>query len=184
MRRAMILVVLGLGGCASMLGIQPIPLRTAVEVRSSEFEREVEVVGLNQWLWASRDPSAAYDTNAPSGQYFLRSWIDPETGAVTHQLYVDLFYFDEAWHHWMGASSEQAERLDVVAISSDVQSCGRGGRCTFVEQIGVTIPESMMERASEGFRVKLYAQNGREEVLVVTPEQVRAQVDAVEPYRP
>lgn len=174
-------IVFGLVACAHALHVPDLEERHHVEVRQSEFEQETTLVGLNDMFADLEGLSQVGIMRAPKGEYFLRSWVDPDEQSVRHQIYVDIQYHREEWDHWRNANSEEAEELEVTRINTDVSRCSATtNRCTYNEIIGIGVEHEKLTRFEEtGLRIRLYARSGREQDFVLSSEQIQAQLDEV-----
>jgi hypothetical protein len=72
------------------------------KIEDSEFDQSVKVIGLHLF-------------DNPFGgiikEWFLRSFINKKTKAVSHQLYVQLNYRGEEWHFYTTAADDSATSL-------------------------------------------------------------------------
>lgn len=170
---------LSLSACAHALHVPNIEQRQHVEVRESQFEREITLIGLNDLAADLDGLSQSEIMRAPKGEFFLRSWIDPDDGTVSHQVYVRIQYHREESDGWRRAGTEEAEELEVARIDYDVSNCSaRTGRCTYVETIGIDVrPETLEEFRDTGLRIRLFAQSGRELDLYLSSKQIGAQLE-------
>jgi hypothetical protein len=108
----------------------------------------------------------------------LRSWVDKQTHAVTHQLYVELSYDDE-YQYFQAAADDTARDLPVVPIDHS-SMCPRID-CTHFETIGMAIDEATLRaRAEQGLRVKLSARRGSTVILLLSPIQIGLQLAAID----
>jgi hypothetical protein len=147
-------------------------LASRVEVNDDKFEKAVRFLGR-----PSQHDSPLYGI-ADTNTYRLRSWLDRNTGAMTHQLYVSHFYSGE-WIFWHRASDDQANTLEFVSIARNVISCRSG--CSYSEAFGVTIPHRTLERArNTGLSIKFFARTGREKVIHLSSDDINAQLFAME----
>ena len=59
--------------------------------------------------------------------------------------------------------------------------CGRHTDCSLLEMFGAMIDDAVLrEKQHDGYRVKFYAQSGREKIITITPEQISAQLARIE----
>lgn len=136
--------------------------RNAVEIADSPYDPEVTVKGLD------RVPDIRLGLGY---RYFLRSRVGKKSLETSHQLYasgVDA-------HSWRSANDEQANPLEFVRI-------GDGRRRSYA--FAASIPEETLRaRRLYGYSVKFYALDGETIVMRITPEQIGAQLDAVDAVR-
>jgi hypothetical protein len=173
--RALVCLVLPavLTGCLAHGGVQnadPRVLSTYVQKKASVYETYATYVG------------PPIMENAGSS-YFLRSFVDNETGAATHQLYVRTTYHGTDWDTWYRANSDEGRSLEFTSLEQDVEGCGGWKNCVYTEQFGITVSDAYMrERAGIGGSVKVYARSGNEAVLTLPPNYIQAQLLAIDPY--
>lgn len=112
----------------------------------------------------------------------LRSFVSRETGATSHQLYVDMFYSGD-WRYYEAASDENAVTLHVVSIDRIVGDCSNTlFGCTLNETVGVDLPEAALRaHAQTGYQIQLRAHSGNQQVLTVTKEMIQEQLAKVDP---
>ena len=159
---AFLLLILLLAACAA-----PKPQAT---VEDDEFSREATIVGWG--LYANPLTTDIYHLCR------LRSFIDKETHAVHHQLYVEIHYEDE-YQYFNSAADDTARSLPVLIIDRS-HSCPRT-TCMHYETIGVAIDDATLRaRAAQGFRVKLSARRGSTLILGVSPQQIGLQLAAID----
>ena len=160
---ALLLLVLLLAACVAA--------KPEVTVQDDRFSKEVVVFG-----WGN------YVNNNPWGGIFrdwrLRSFIDKQTHAVSHQIYVDIHYDDE-YQYFNSAADDTARDLAVFAIDRSSQ-CPRV-TCTHYETVGIAIDDATLRaRAAQGIQVKLSARRGAAVILTVSPEQIGVQLAAID----
>ena len=107
--------------------------------------------------------------------YCLRSLLDNQTGEVEHQLYVSDSYFG-AERDWNAARDSAGKALRFVPISREEITCD--GRCSYVEEFAATLPESELRASPNGLTVTFLARSGNEKLIVVSGEQIAAQLAA------
>jgi hypothetical protein len=112
--------------------------------------------------------------------YCLRSFLDRKTGEVSYQVYVSDSYFG-AERRWSAARDAAGDPLRFVHLSTDEITCD--GSCSYAEEFAATIPESELHANPSGFAVTFSAQSGDEKKILVSGEQVAAQIAAVEARR-
>ncbi len=159
---------------ASLLSADPAAAASrapAVQITTDQFSKDVTFVG----------PIGAVNPfGGTSRIWHIRSWLNKETKAVTHQLYVDIGYVGGL--RWYGtAADDRANTLEVIRIGSNVGSC-RGG-CSMSETVGITLDDALLRsRAQTGFQIKLSAQSGDSLIIDILPDQIAAQLNAVDTY--
>jgi len=159
---------------AALVGATPAeaaPRAPAVQVTTDQFSKEVAFVG----------PIGAVNPfGGTSRLWRIRSWLNKETKAVSHQLYVDIGYIG-SWRWYGMAADDQANSLEVIRIGSNVGSC-RGG-CSLSETVGIALDDALLRsRASTGFQIKLSAQSGASFIIDVSAGQIAAQLNAIDTY--
>src|SRR5690348_6426181 len=122
-----------------------------VTVKDDRFSKEVVVFG-----WGN------YVNNNPWGGIFrdwrLRSFVDKQTHAVSHQIYVDIHY-DNEYQYFNSAADDTARDLPVLLIDRS-HECPRI-TCTHYETVGIAIDDATLRaRAAQGIQVKLSARRG------------------------
>jgi hypothetical protein len=136
--------------------------RDRIEIADSRYDAQVTVLGIEL-------PSDGHQLSPY--RHFLRSTVDKNTVAAEHLLYVDGI----RPHAWSAASDERAEALEFVAL---------GPRRRLMDDFGARISEeALRSRRLYGYRVKFYALDGETIVMRLTPEQIGAQLDAVDAVR-
>src|SRR4051794_6919877 len=76
MKKLVIATMLVLAACVSQE-----PIMQTVEVEEDSFSKEIRLTGILESIGQNKLPKDGY-------QYFLRSWIDRDTGKVNHQIYI------------------------------------------------------------------------------------------------
>jgi hypothetical protein len=140
-----------------------------VMVEQSQFEPHVIV----------RGPAYGVATS-PNTVRFLRSFIDRQSGIVTHQLYVRDAYRAASWRSWEHANDEEAHPLELVPIFTDVDNCSGRGGCAYVEEVGVVLPDSGLRGHPAGYAIKLYARNGESLVVPIADHEIAPVLRAVD----
>jgi hypothetical protein len=140
-----------------------------VTVKDDQFSRQVTILG-----WGS------YET--PYGgiarDWRLRSWVDKQTHAVSHQIYIEMSYDDE-YQFFEAAADDTARSLAVIAIDRSFM-CPHLD-CTHFETIGVEIDEATLRaRAGQGFRIKISSRRGSTLILPLSPTQIGLQLAAID----
>jgi hypothetical protein len=113
--------------------------------------------------------------------YCLRSFLDNQTGEVEHQLYVSDSYFGVE-RDWNAARDGAGTAPRFVHISREEIACDE--RCSYVEEFAATLPESELRANPSGLAVTFFARSGNEKVIVVSAEQIAAQLAAKAARRP
>lgn len=169
MRRALAaLLVLIVTGCTP-----PGPPHVAIE--DDEFSPQATVLGVSL---ADRPFGGIYRT------WFLRSFVDKRSHAVTHQLYVELSY-DGDRMIFNRAADDTATPLPVLRIDRSTLYCDRQiDFCTRAETIAVEVSDAELRaRAASGFRIKISAHSGDALILAITPQMIDLQLAAVDHLR-
>jgi hypothetical protein len=151
---ALLLVLLA--GCA-----QP---RTTVVVRGDEFSKGITLEGI-----PLRNPN--------NGILFwmLRSFVDRQTHAAAHQIYVEWTYSGPSSGRY-SAADDTARPLQVTNIFKE--SCAFN-KCDRTDTLGIAIDEETLRaRVATGLRVKLSGQDGSAAILSITPQMISAQLAA------
>jgi len=87
------------------------------------------------------------------------------------------------WVIWSRANTQDAQQLEFVSIRRAVISCGSYTGCSYAEDFGATIPDTILKTHLDGFSVKFYAQTGKEMVITLTSQQIRQQLKAIEDFQ-
>jgi hypothetical protein len=164
----LLLFIIFLLKCATALA----PLRKAVEVEDDKYERVATVVGIEEKIGA--DPMSF-------SRFFIRSWIDKESGNVIHQIYVFYSYSGQNWRFYQRANSQEAQPLELTEIDRDV-NCYQYG-CTYYETLGVMIADEYLRNHLNGFSIKISARSGHSFIIEVTPEQIKSQLIKIQEYK-
>jgi len=155
-------LLLGLVACGP-LAVDP-PPRTTVNVIADKFSKDVTLEGLPQ--------NNAFADN--STFWMLRSFLNPQTRTVQHQIYVDWFFPGHGTTKYH-AADDRARTLPTRQIYKE--SCGR--KCGQTDTIVIDIDETMLRaRAMTGFQVKLSGNDGVSTILGITPQMIAAQLQA------
>ena len=162
--------IISLSGCATPDG----GTAAALHIRSIEDDQFSKNVVIN---------GAEVYVNPFGGTFrswFIRSWVDKKTHAVSHQLYVDISYIGQ-WEFFSFAADDTAKTLDVTKINSKVGDCFGG--CSLSETIGISLDDSILRsRVTNGYQIKVSAKSGDSLILPISPEQIRLQMAAVDQY--
>jgi hypothetical protein len=165
--------MLFVGGCAA-LGGAPQTVGDSVQVESDQFSKDITLTGVGVLI------------NPLGGtvrKWFIRSWINKDTHAVSHQLYVSISYTGD-WKFFQWAADDTSKTLEVVKIDSHVDSCSGGFLgCDLSETVGITLDDATLRgRATQGYQIKLSAKSGDALILDISPEQITKQLAAVDAY--
>jgi len=124
---------------------------------------------------------AAPFLGVPDTNFFcLRSLVDRDTGATTHQLYVSESY-SGAERGWDAARGGNGGRLRFIAISRDDIPCPEGA--CFVEEFAADLPETALRGNLAGFVVNFSAKSGAVKTIAVSADRIAAQLAAIEAWR-
>lgn len=157
-------------GCIS----PPPPPTTIANIQDDAFSKNVTINGGTVHEFPSGILGSLFRN------FFIRSWVDKKTGSVSHQLYVDITY-DGEWKFFEWAADDTATSLNVVKIDSHVDNCHNG--CSFEEILGIELDDATLRsRVNAGYPIKLSAKDGTAIFLKVAPEQIKAQLEAVDKY--
>lgn len=117
--------------------------------------------------------------------YCLRSFIDRRTGATEHQVYVADSY-SGAERRWNAARDGTGRPLRFVEVTRQEITCSGG--CSYLEEFAASIPESELRANPQGLTVIFAAASGAEKKIVISGDQIAAQLAAVakagRPVRP
>ncbi len=141
-----------------------------VAIEDDEFEISATFLG----------PQAFVD-DVGEDYYFIRSWVNKETGAIKHQIYVVVRYGGD-WRFYERARAVGGSTLDFTEIDRDVD-CARYG-CTYTEDFGVAVSDSSLRAATEsGLSFKAVARKGADVVVNVSPDLITQQLDAISSWQ-
>ncbi|HEX8390881.1 MAG TPA: hypothetical protein VF665_00885 [Longimicrobium sp.] len=155
----------GGGSVSSRANVSPGGVETRVDAASPN----VQYVGREQRV----------TENGQNTSYFLRSFRNRTTGAVSHQLYVTDRYRAREYRNWSRATGPGNTTLQYVAISRDVEQCPDAAGCPRVEAFGVTLPHAALTRAgASGYTVRAYSRGGASVTLPIAGAAVQAQLEA------
>ena len=179
-RRAPLAALFGLAvaGCAVQHPASPLAgsaPAARVTVRADLSPRYVEFIGPK--ILFAKPFLGVPDTN-----YFaLRSWVDRETGAAAHQLYVAESYRGKR-RVWQSARNERGDPLPVVSIGSDEIACDAD--CSYSDEFAAKLPEALLHDSAErGLVVTFAAQSGNVRRIEVPAAAIRAELAAIEAWR-
>jgi len=112
--------------------------------------------------------------------YCLRSFVDRQTGETRHQVYVSDSYTG-AERHWDAARDGAGRPLRVLEISRVKIGCD--GDCSYAEEFAANIPESELGTDPRGLKVTFSGASGAEKTILVSENQIAAQLAAVDAQR-
>jgi hypothetical protein len=152
-------------------------LRAEVEVIDDKFEKAATFLGIETTFGVQ---SHTFPENAA----FLRSWVNKEeTRIVQHQLYIYQTYTGE-WRNYYAVTDENATRLPFAAIARDVVICAARD-CVLSETFGARIDDRVLRRIANigaSYSVKFRAKSGVSDIVTITSEMAKAQIDAIDAY--
>lgn len=153
---AIVVLLLGLAACA--------PPRTTVNVIGDKFSKEVTLVGI-----------PLYDPDNGHLLWMLRSFVNPQTHAASHQIYIEWTYAGpSSGRYW--AADDTAQDLPVSMLFKE--SCPFN-KCDRTDTIGIGLNEATLRaRVATGFQVKLSAQDGTAAILTINSQMITAQLQA------
>lgn len=108
--------------------------------------------------------------------YCLRSFVDRQTGATVHQLYVADSYFGAA-RDWNGAQDAAGRALPFTHISTDKITCENG--CAYAEEFAASLPEAELNSSGHGVTVTFTARSGNSMKIAISGAQIAHQLAAV-----
>jgi hypothetical protein len=112
--------------------------------------------------------------------YCLRSFLDRQTGATAHQLYVADSYFG-AKRDWDGAQDAAGHPLPFTHISTNKITCENG--CAYAEEFAATLPKAGLRSADRGLAVTFTARSGNTMTIELSGAQIARQLAAVDAVR-
>lgn len=147
------------------------PRAPEVQVTTDQFSKDVTFLGPQQII----NPFGGTIRS-----YRLRSWVNKETKAVEHQLYVEISYIG-SWRWYSTAADDTAQDLPVTRIGSNVSSCSFG--CSLSETVGVALSdEALRRRAASGMQIKISARSGDGLIIDLPAPQIGLQLTAIDRY--
>jgi PDZ domain len=168
-----------LAAVAAALWILPLQAQTSGPsgipgVESDEFSMLMKING-------------AVESDNPVAGIFktwrLRSFVSKRDGTAEHQIYVTLRYHSlTSRNHFNSASDETAAPLTVKTIASNFEyGCSKKAfsyGCNNSEHIGIDVTANVLRaHAATGYRIKISAKSGDSFIIVVSPNQIAAQLD-------
>jgi hypothetical protein len=117
----------------------------------------------------------------PDTNYFaLRSWLDKETGAVAHQLYVSESYVG-ARRKWQGAHDAKGDVLPIVSIGSHKIACDPD--CSYADDFAASLSDALLRNSREGLAVTFTAQSGNTSTIGVPAAAITVQLAILDTWR-
>jgi hypothetical protein len=171
---AAVVCAAALGACAPLApapGAATNAGGSAVTVRQNLSGRYIALIG----------PKAQHDPpylGAPGTNFFcLRSFVDRQTGATSHQLYVAASY--DALRDWNAAHDSAGRALEFVPISRYKITCDRSEACSYAEEFAAILPENELSGNTGGFSVTFTDRADNAQRIAVSGGQVEAQLAAL-----
>jgi len=147
------------------------PRAPEVQVTTDQFSRDVTFLG---------PPQIINPFGGTIRSYRLRSWVNKETKAVEHQLYVEISYIG-SWRWYVAAADDTAQELTVRQIASNVSSCSFG--CSLSETVGIALSdETLRRRAATGMQIKISSRSGDALIIDLSAVQIGLQLSAIDRY--
>lgn len=143
-------------------------LRSVPAVQASDFDTDIAILGIEKAI-PNRYP---YQEE----RFFLETRIDKRSGAVRHVLVVQDVY-QGMRRAYDSAADDTARSLPVDSLYHSTAY----NRKIKLELVGVELDEATLrERRAVGYRVRLSSKTGHQEILPITPEQIAAQLEALD----
>lgn len=172
--RSLLAVLLGtaLTACAQLPPPEnPAQPSAAAPARADVSPRFIGVIG-------TRAQHAPPFLGVPQTNFYcLRSFVDHQTGATLHQLYVSDSY-SGAERRWNAARDDTGRSLRFIEIGRNEITCDGG--CSYLEEFAANIPESELRANPQGLTVIFSAGSGTEKRILVSAAQITAQLAAVD----
>jgi hypothetical protein len=147
--------------------------RDSVQAKTDKFDNQVTFLGITKTDVTSRE----YAIPARN-HYFLRSFLYKDSGEITHQIYVSLKYRHD-WRYYNNASLIGGSNPELLQIDREVVDCG-SYTCVYEETVAVEIPTNYLKKNKEGFKVKLSADSGDEDIITISGRQIKRQLNSIE----
>lgn len=161
---------------ATALEDTPPPAVKSVTVKDDEFDKTILFIGPEE----EHEPAL---TSRKPNVFQLKTTMDRKSGEVTHQLVMTHNYAAKSWKFWQRAADEDAEPLELATIRRDVGFCSPA--CTYAEVVGATLSDAALRaRKDKGYSIKLYARDGGEKVIALSPEMIAMQIAAIDQRKP
>jgi hypothetical protein len=145
--------------------------RSTVAVREHVSGRYLALIG----------PKAQHDPpylDTPETNFFcLRSFVDQQTGASAHQLYVAASY--DAKRDWDAAHDGAGQTLKFIPISRYKIACDGKDNCSYAEEFAAILPESELRQDPGGLAVTFTDRAGDAQTIAVSADQIAAQLAAL-----
>ncbi len=165
------LIALAVVACAPRAAQQQ--QQQAIQIEDDKFSPEATFIGIQ------------VIDNPGSGtfkEWFIRSFVNKQSGDITHQLYVHVGYTGDR-RRYEAATDDHATPLPFARIERDRGAC-KYGNCDYDEDFGLGLRDTVLrERAGTGFQVKVVAHSGDSLILTVAPGQIVPQLATVDAYR-
>jgi hypothetical protein len=145
------------------------PGAPTVAVREDLSGRFIALIG------PKRQHAPPYLDTPGTNFYCLRSFIDRKTGKTSDQLYVAASY--DAKRDWNAAHDEAGRPLKFIPISRNKILCA--GNCSYAEEFAANLRKGELLDNPEGFAVTFVDRAGNAQTIVVSEDQVSAQLAAV-----
>ncbi|MEX1213313.1 MAG: hypothetical protein WEA36_10750 [Balneolaceae bacterium] len=145
--------------------------RDAVQVIEDPYSDSIQYAGVTNTVEGTMGDLVGYNS-------FLRTWANKETGEVSHQLYIDINYFNSDWIFFSHATFIGGTPAELTQINREVITCTIGG-CGYNEVVGIDFTTEELRSLTEGTSLKLYSESGYEEIVEIRPDQVNAQLATI-----
>jgi len=140
----------------------------SIEIEYDEFAKITEYTG-----------PVYSDFSGYRSHLFLRAFKHDKLDRTDYQVYVYSYYCRKGWRFYNRAYDSEGNRLEIIVIDRNVESCGRNRYCCYWEHIGVNIAQDYLEKHKEaGMRFKL-AGKGGSEVFCVPAAYIKAFLNRV-----
>jgi len=159
MKKLIILLVLCLS-CATT----PKTFKSTVTIENDTFKKVTIFSGIEHKLY-----------EGSGSRYFLRSFYNQRTKALTHQIYV-VAYYGYSWRFYYSAIDITGKEYGFLPIDSYV-SCHHG--CLYTEHFGINITTKDMLNNPHGITFKIYSKSGEPVIFELTNQQINAQLSAI-----
>jgi hypothetical protein len=169
-----VMLVLALGGCASLQPNEKLPAQPqapGVELTKEQGGRFIAFVSPKQ---QHTEPFLGVDD---TNYFCLRSWLDNKTGETAHQLYIEDSYYGGPYL-WNGAYDTANTKLTIIPISHNQITCDQG--CSFADELAAALPEDYLRAHKDGFAVTFTSSNGKTLAVKVPSDMVTAEINAVD----
>ncbi len=110
--------------------------------------------------------------------WYIRSFINKSSHAVSHQLYFESIH-PPPLSHFFAANDDTARAMPIVKIAATRDCDPRP--CSDDEVVGVDLDDAVLRsRVLTGYAVKVLGRDGSQYILKMTPGMIKVQLDAVE----